>query len=179
MRLGKVTKDQNAKLQESAINGPPASKEQETLKSFQFARTNLLRTTTDHFFAEFVEHLKFQIKCRPLHSTFPITDTRQFAILNTSLDLSSISYICSILFAFFFYKFYIFSLVWTHHIYFVRQFGTLYSHSTRDLRITILSELFFRDIVVAGLREKSKPFLPLVKTRYIVFIEINLYAREQ
>ena len=83
MRLGKVTKDQNAKLQESAINDPPASKEQETLKSFQFAGTNLLRTRTDHFFAKFVEHLTFQIKCRPLHSTFPITDTRQFAILNT------------------------------------------------------------------------------------------------
>ena len=106
MRLGKVTKDQNAKLQESVINDPPASKEQETLKSFQFARTNLLRTRTDHFFAEFVEHLKFQIKCRPLHSTFPITDTRQFAILNTSLDLSSTSYICSILFAIFFYIFF-------------------------------------------------------------------------
>ena len=158
MRLGKVTKDQNAKLQESAINDPPASKEQETLKSFKFARTNLLRTRTDHFFCQIC--WIFNISNQMPASSFYISDhwhsaicnfehitglviyfllmlqfcshffytnfTFFFTILNTSLDLSSIS---------------------------LRQFGTLYSHSTRDLRIDIFSELFF---VISWLRGWGK-----------------------
>ena len=163
MRLGKVTKDQNAKLQESAINDPPASKEQETLKSFQFARTNLLRTRRDNVFAEFVEYLTFQIKCRPLHSTFPITDTRQFAILNTSLDLSSISYIC--------YNFHFHQNHWTFHLFRTPVRNPLLPQHQRS-QINHTFGTFFRDIVVAGLREKSKPFLLLVKTRRF---SLNLY----
>ena len=127
-------------------------------QSFQFARTNLLRTRRDNVFAEFVEYLTFQIKCRPLHSTFPITDTRQIAILNTSLDLSSISYLC---YNFFYYFEHITGLI----IYFVTPVrNPLLPQHQRSQNRHIFGT-FFRDIVVAGLRKKSKLFLPLVKTR--------------